>query len=73
VNDDENKYYLGGQDCAWSTSEEVHVIEEDERCVLTEAGDVLCSDCGAAFLDSFPDEGQWERLDEVHEDWRVSR
>jgi hypothetical protein len=70
---DDDRYYVGGQDCAWSPPDEVHVIEEDERCVLTEAGDVLCEDCGRAFLDSFPDEGQWKVLEDVHPDWRVSR
>lgn len=61
----------GGQDCAWS-DDEIHVIDEDERCVLTEGGDVLCQACGTVFLDMFPDEGQWyDELSEVHPDWRT--
>jgi hypothetical protein len=69
---------MGGQDCAWSNygpaGDEVHVIEEEDKCLLTEGGDVLCEACGMMFLDMFPGEGQWkDSLEDVHPDWRVPR
>jgi hypothetical protein len=60
------------QSCSWCSES----IEEDEDCVLTEGGDVLCLGnglvCGETFTEMCPEDvAQRGPLSEVHEDWRV--